>query len=76
MQQPVSGMHIAYGLMHRRSQDFELGGGLNCKSHAMMSSEIFEKRDFLLDKEWKIKSWGFDLARNQDLLKEKTKAAS
>ena len=46
MQQPVPGMHIAHGLMHRRSQDFGLGGGLNRKSHTMTSSEIFEKRDF------------------------------
>ena len=71
MQQPVSGMHIAHGLMYRRSQDFGLGEGLNRKSHAITSSEIFEKRDFLWDKEWKIKSWRSDLARNQDLLKGK-----
>ena len=32
MQRLVSGMHIAHGLMHRRSLDFELGGGLNRKS--------------------------------------------
>ena len=32
MPQPVSGMRIAHGLMHRRSQDFGLGGGLNRKS--------------------------------------------
>ena len=51
MQQPVSGMHIARGLMHRRSQDFGLGGGPNRKSHAMTSSEIFKKRNFLRDKE-------------------------
>ena len=51
MQQPVSGMHIANASMHRRSQDFGLGGGLNRKSHAMTSLEIFEKRDFLWDKE-------------------------
>ena len=45
MQQPVSGMHIAHGLMmHRRSQDFGSGGGPNRKSHAMTSSEIFKKR--------------------------------
>ena len=44
-------MHIAHCLMHRRSQDFGLGGGLNRKSHAMTSSEIFEKSDFLWDKE-------------------------
>ena len=47
MQQPVSGKHIAHGLMHMRSQDFGLGGGLNRKSHAMMSSEIFEKRLYI-----------------------------
>ena len=41
MQQPVSGMHIACGLMHRRSQDFGLEGGLNRKSHAMTSSKIY-----------------------------------
>ena len=62
MQQLVSGMHIAHGLMHRRSLDFELGGGLNRKSHAMTSSEVFEERDFLWDKEWS------DFARNLDLL--------
>ena len=31
MPQPVSGMRIAHGLMHKRSQDFGLGGGLNRK---------------------------------------------
>ena len=71
MQQPVSGMYIAHDLMHRRIQDFGLGVGLNCKSHAMTSSEIFEKSDLLWDKEWKIKSCGCDLARNQGLLKGK-----
>ena len=45
MQQPVCGMHIAHGLMHRRSQDFELGGGLNCKSHAMDVIRNFGKRE-------------------------------
>ena len=44
MQRPVSGMHITYDLMHRRSQNFGLGGGPNRKSHAMTSSEIFKKR--------------------------------
>ena len=43
-------MRIAQGSMHRRSQDFGLGGGLNRKSHAMTSSEIFKKIDFLWDK--------------------------
>ena len=51
MPQLVSGMRIAHGLMHRRSQDFGLGIGPNRKSHAMTSSQIFEKRDFLWDKE-------------------------
>ena len=32
MQRPVSGMHIAHGLMHRRSLGFELGEGLDRKS--------------------------------------------
>ena len=32
MQRPVSGMRFAHGLMHRRSLNFELGGGLNRKS--------------------------------------------
>ena len=32
MQQPVSGIHIAHGLMLVRSLDFELGRGLYCKS--------------------------------------------
>ena len=47
MQQPVSGMHITYDLMHRRGQDLGLGGGLNCKSHALTSSQIFETRLFM-----------------------------
>ena len=46
MQQPVSGMHIEHGLMHRCSTDFGLGGGPNRKSHAMTSSNIFKKRAF------------------------------
>ena len=46
MPQSVSGMRIAHGLVQRHSQDFGLGGELNSKSHALTSSEIFEKRDF------------------------------
>ena len=38
MQQPVSGMHIARGLMHERSEDFGLDGWPNRKSHAITSS--------------------------------------
>ena len=56
MQQPLSGMHVAHGLMHRRSQDFGLGGGLNRNSHAMTSSEIVEKRNFLWDKDERSKA--------------------
>ena len=56
MPQPVSGMRIAHGLMHRRSQDFGLGGELNHKSHAMKSSEIFEKREFLWAKNERSKA--------------------
>ena len=59
-------MYIAHGLMHRRSQDFGLGGGPNCKLHAITSSEIFKKRDFLRDKKEKISSWGSTLASNKD----------
>ena len=46
MPQPVCGMRVAqaHGLMHRRSQDFGLGAGLNRKSHAMTSSEIFRSK--------------------------------
>ena len=58
MQQPVSGMHIAHSLMHRRSQDFELGEGLNSAAHAMTSSEIFEKRDFFGTKNERSKAGG------------------
>ena len=47
MQRPVSGMHIAHGLMHRRSQGFGLKAGLNRKSHAMMPSEVFEEGLFM-----------------------------
>ena len=35
----------------------------------MTSSKIFEKRDFLGDKERKIRSWGSGLAQNQDFAK-------
>ena len=61
------GMHIAHDLIHRRSQDlvWEAKG----KSFAIKSSEIFEKRDFLWDKECKIRSWESGLARNQDFAK-------
>ena len=47
MQQQVCGMHIAHGLMHKRtgSQEFGLGGP-NRKSHAMTSSETFERGSF------------------------------
>ena len=50
-QQPVSGMQIAHGLIHRHSLDFGLAGGPNRKSHAMTSSKIFKKSYFLRDKE-------------------------
>ena len=33
MQRPVTGMHIAHGLMSSNSQDFDCGG--DRKSHAM-----------------------------------------
>ena len=56
MLQSVSGMRTAHGLMHKRSQDFGLGGGLNRESHAMTSSEIFKKRDFYGTKNEKSKA--------------------
>ena len=58
MQQPLFGMHIAHDLMHRRNQDFGLGVGLNRKSHAMASSEIFEKRDLYGTKNERSKAVG------------------
>ena len=64
----VFDMHIAQGLVHRRCWDFGLGSQTG-KSHAMMSSEIFEKREFLWDKKWKIRSWESGLARYQDFVK-------
>ena len=51
MQQAVSGMHIAHDLMHKRSQDFGFGGRPNGKSHAMTSSQIFKKKEFLRHRE-------------------------
>ena len=39
------------------------------KSHAITLSEIFKERDFLWDKERKIRSWWSGLARNQDFAK-------
>ena len=44
MPQSVSGMRIAHGLMHRRSQDFGLRRGINRKSHGMTSSKIFKEQ--------------------------------
>ena len=58
MQQPISGIHIAQGLMHRCSLDFELGGGLNRKSHAMTSLEVFEKWDFFIGQRMKDQKLG------------------
>ena len=57
MQHQVSGMHIAHGLMHRCSQYFGLGGP-NHKSHAITSSEIFEKREFLWAKNERSEAGG------------------
>ena len=71
MQQPVSGIHIAHSLMHRCSLDFELGGGLNRKSHAMTSSEVFLKSGTFYgtkNERSKAESLGSDLVCNLDLL--------
>ena len=70
MQQPVSGIHIAHGLMHGCSLDFEQGGGLNRKTHAMTSSEFLKSETFYGTKNErsKAKSLGYDLVRNLDLL--------
>ena len=70
MQRPVSGMHIAHGLMHRRSLDFELGGGLNRKScNDVIKSP--RKEGLFMGLRIKIKSWVSDLVRNLDLLQRK-----
>ena len=45
----VCTLHNAHGLTHTRGKDFGLGAGPNRKSHAMTSSEIFKKIDFLWD---------------------------
>ena len=57
LENQVSGMHIAHGLMHRCSQYFGLGGP-NHKSHAITSSEIFEKREFLWAKNERSEAGG------------------
>ena len=44
-------LQIAHGLMNRHGQDFKLGEGEYHKSHVIASSEIFEKMDFLWDKD-------------------------
>ena len=43
---PDTGCRIL--VLHRRSRDFGLGGGLNRKSQAMTSSESFEKKYFFM----------------------------
>ena len=50
MQQPVAGMHIAHGLMHRRSQDFELVGGQTA-NHTQRRHQKFSKRKTFYDTE-------------------------
>ena len=67
MQRLVSGMHIAHGLMHRRSLDFELGGWLNLKScNDVIRSP--SKKGLFMGLRIKTKYWASDLARNLDLL--------
>ena len=46
MQQPVSGMHVAHGLMRGVAKILDRRGGLNRKSHAISSSK-FSKRETL-----------------------------
>ena len=72
MQQQVSGMHNAHGLMHKRtgSQDFGFGGP-NRKSHAMTSLEIFEKREFLWAKNERSEAGGLVWHKIRILLKGK-----
>ena len=63
-------MHIAHGLTHRRSLDFELEGGLNRKS----CNDVIRspgKEGLFMGLRIKIKSWASDLARNLDLLQRK-----
>ena len=58
MQQPVSGMSIAHGLMDRRSLDFGLGVGLNRKSHAMTSIRSFRKKGLIMGQRMKDQKLG------------------
>ena len=58
MPQPVSGMRIAHGLMHRRSQDFGLGGELNRKLHAMTSQKFSKRETFCGTKNERSKAGG------------------
>ena len=68
MPKPVFGMRITHGLMHKCSQNFGLGEELNRKLHGMIASEVFEKREFLWDKD---QSWVSAFTRYQDLVKGK-----
>ena len=52
---------------------FDWGGRPNRKSHAMTTSNFFEKKDFLWDKdiiEWRIRSWGLGWYGTWSLLKD------
>ena len=73
MQQQVSGMHIAHGVMHMRTGSQDLGlGGPNRKSLAMTSSEIFEKREFLWAKNERSEAGGLVWLKIRILLKGKS----
>ena len=62
-------IHNAHGLIQMRSQDLGFAGP-NQTPHGM-TSEIFKKRAFLSEKEWKIRSRGTGLARYKDFAKGK-----
>ena len=68
-------MHIAHGLIHRRSQDFGLNGP-NRKSHAMTSSKFFEKREFFGTKNERSEAGGLVWHVTRTLLKGRTRTAS
>ena len=67
MQRPVSGMHIALGLMHTRSQDFGLlGAKLQITCYDVMKNS--RKEGLFMGQRMKDQKLGSGLARNQDFV--------
>ena len=69
MQRQVSGMHIAHGFMHRRNQDFALGGQI--ANHMQRRHEKFSRGTFYWRKNKRSEAEGLVWYGSRILLKGK-----